>query len=43
MEIGIDSFAAIATTGAEINRTEAMTQLLQRIEQAFVLASPVSV
>ena len=34
MEIGIDSFAAIATTGAEINRTEAMAQLLQRIEQA---------
>lgn len=34
MEIGIDSFAAIATTGAEINRTETMAQLLQRIEQA---------
>lgn len=36
MEIGIDSFAAIAAndTGVEMNRSNAMAQLLQRIEQA---------
>jgi probable LLM family oxidoreductase len=36
MEIGIDSFAAVAATqtGAEISGTESMAQLLERIEQA---------